>query len=96
MVSCEHSHTPFMKATLEFSLPEDQAEHSYALAGVDALLVVEDIINEVRNKLKYDGGVFQEWVDEDGVTRKGDDVTLEKLLALISELKMQRRLPDLS
>ncbi len=85
-----------MKATLEFSLPEDQAEHSYALAGADALLAIDDLLGEIRNKLKYDGGFFKEWTDEDGVAQKGDDATLERVLALIVEIKAQRRLPELS
>jgi hypothetical protein len=84
-----------MKAILEFNLPEDQAEHSYAVAGVDALLLIDEVIGEIRSKLEHDGGFFREWRDEDGVTRRADDATLERVRALIIDLKSQRNLPEL-
>lgn len=95
MVSCLRTASA-MKATLEFSLPEDQAEHAYALAGADALLLIEETLDEIRNKLKHDGGYFKEWTDDDGVVRKGDDATLERVRALLVELKAQRSLPELT
>ena len=33
-----------MKATLEFNLPEEKNEHLYALKAVDALLVIDVLI----------------------------------------------------
>lgn len=84
-----------MKATLEFTLPEDQAEHSYALAGADALLLIDDILSEIRDKLKHGGGFFNEWRDEEGQPRRGDDATLERVRELVVDLKAQRALPEL-
>lgn len=42
-----------MRATLVFTLPEDEREHKYALAGRDALLALEAIDTWARNTLKY-------------------------------------------
>lgn len=85
-----------MKATLEFSLPEEREDHSYALAGVDALLLIDELLAEIRNKLKHDSGFFSEWTDEEGKRRRGDDSTLERFRELVRELKTQRNLPELS
>lgn len=45
-----------MKATIEYQLPEEEHDMKYALAGVDALLVLDDIDNEIRSYLKHDCG----------------------------------------
>jgi hypothetical protein len=74
-----------MKAILEFDLPEDSHEHAYAISGVDALIVIEDILNEIRNKLKYDGGVF----------KNCDADTLEEVRDFIVEAKQSKNLPEL-
>ena len=42
-----------MKATLEFNLPEDQAEHYCAIKGVDMLNVLWELKAELRSMLKY-------------------------------------------
>jgi hypothetical protein len=93
-----------MKATLEFNLPEEQAEHSYAVAGVDALLVIDDLLNEIRSKLKYDSGRFKEWNAEvyneetqsfESKKVQGCDHTLEQVRDILLELKNERRLPEL-
>jgi hypothetical protein len=74
-----------MKATLEFELPEDQHEHTYALAGTDALLAIDDLLNEIRSCLKHDCGEL-----------KGCDYdTLERVRDLVCSLKESRRLPEL-
>lgn len=74
------------KATLTYNLPEEENEHKYALAGVDALLVISDLMSEIRSKLKHDCGYFKD-CDED---------TLEKVREFIIELKQDRNLPELS
>lgn len=74
-----------MKAILEFSLPEEQQDHKYALAGTDALIVISDILNEIRAKLKYDSGCFKDC----------DDSTLEMVREYIVVLKQHRSLPEL-
>ena len=42
-----------MKATLEFNLPEDQAEHYCAIKGADMLNVLWELKSELRSMLKY-------------------------------------------
>jgi hypothetical protein len=92
-----------MKAQLIFNLPEDQHEHAYALAGVDALLVIHDLENEIRSKLRYDAGEFKEfYVDvynEDGTIKKkkvnGCDDTLERVGEVLRQFKQERNLPEL-
>jgi hypothetical protein len=42
-----------MKAILEFSLPDDEQEHRYALAGRDALIALEQIDEWARGKIKH-------------------------------------------
>jgi hypothetical protein len=74
-----------MKAILEFTLPEDESDHKYALAGCNALIVISDILNEIRAKLKYDSGLFKDC----------DDNTLEKVRDYIVDLKLHRELPEL-
>lgn len=74
-----------MKATLEFNLPEEDAEHSYALAGLDALLVIDDVVQELANGLNNQYGTFREC----------DIETIEKVIEYIVAQKDSRRLPDL-
>ena len=42
-----------MKATIEFNLPEDQAEHYCAIKGADMLNVLWELKTELRSMLKY-------------------------------------------
>lgn len=42
-----------MKATIEFNLPEDQAEHYCAIKGADMLNVLWELRAELRAMLKY-------------------------------------------
>jgi hypothetical protein len=42
-----------MKAVLEFTLPDDEPDHRYALAGRDALIALEQIDNWARGILKH-------------------------------------------
>jgi hypothetical protein len=84
-----------MKATLEFQLPEEKDDHAYALAGVDALLTIDDLLNEIRNKLHYESGPFKSWKDWEGKEQQGHDATLEKVREVLLELKQDRRLPEL-
>lgn len=92
-----------MKAILEFDLTEERAEFDYALAGLDALLVIDDLLNEIRNKLKYDSGSFKEWnyEDYDDSGKLFDkkltacDYTLERVREVLINLKEERRLPEL-
>lgn len=91
-----------MTATLTFNLPEEGPEHRYALAGIDALLLISDLENEIRSKLRHDCGEFREFAVErygdDGVTTErvnGDDATLEAVWQWIIRQKQERSLPEL-
>jgi len=92
-----------MKALLEFNLPEDKDDHAYALAGVDALLVIHDLENEIRSKLRYDAGEFwnfevEEYEEDGNVIKKRMNAcnhTLERVWKVLNELKQDRKLPEL-
>ena len=84
-----------MKAILEFDLPEEGPEHSYALAGTDALIVIDEILEEIRSKLKHDCGFFQSWINDEGKECFGDYETLEQVRRLIYDLKADKQLPEL-
>lgn len=77
-----------MKAILEFNLPDDQDDHKYAIAGLDSLLVISDILDEIRSFLKYESGYFKDFdVDQN---------TLEKVQDYIIMMKEAKKLPELS
>ncbi len=84
-----------MKAKLEFNLPEEAPEHRYALAGTDALLLIEDVLNEIRSQLKHGSGYFGAWKNEEGKECAADDDTLIRVREYICEMKRERGLPDL-
>lgn len=42
-----------MKATLEFSLPEEAEEHRMAVAGADAHYLINELDQDMRGALKY-------------------------------------------
>jgi len=93
-----------MIATLQFNLPEEQYEHSYALAGADALIVIEDLLNEIRSYLKHECGEFRDfraevWNEEtnqyEPKTMSACEYTLEKVRDLLFEYKQQHKLPEL-
>jgi hypothetical protein len=85
-----------MKAILEFDLPEERVEHISAVKGMDAILVIDDLLNEIRSYLRYGSGEFKEWRDpEDGNIHSACDVTLEKVRSYIWELRKDNEIPDL-
>jgi len=74
-----------MKGILEFDLPEDEAEMRYAQAGLDALLVLDDLDQECRSRLKHGAGAFADL----------DDKTIEAVRAWVVGASQRRNLPDL-
>ena len=84
-----------MKATLEFDLPEEEQEHRYALAGVDALLLLNDLEEAIRELLHRDCGYFTEWKNEEGKICEGCPETLQRVWNWIIEQTEERKLPDL-
>lgn len=76
-----------MKAILEFNLPDDADDYKYALAGLDSLLVISDILDEIRSFLKYESGYFKDFdVDQN---------TLERVREYIIMMKEAKNLPEL-
>ena len=90
-----------MKAILEFSIPDDKRDYDYAMSGLDALLVIEELEIEIRNKLKYDLGDFKDFSIEvyhnDGTiasrSANGCNDTLERVWEVLQRLKQKRNLP---
>jgi len=84
-----------MKAILEFDLPEEEHDHKYALAGTDALIVIDDILNEIRSALKHGCGDLSKYRDDDGSIHSSCDETLELVREYIITAKQTRDLPEL-
>ena len=74
-----------MRGILEFDLPEDEAEMRYAQAGLDALLVLNDLDQECRSRLKHGAGAFADL----------DDKTIEAVRDWVRGASQRRNLPDL-
>jgi hypothetical protein len=72
-----------MEAILKFNLPDDEHDHKYALAGLDALE------QEIKSYFMYDArdGYFKDF--------DVDVKTLERVWDLIITLKKERQLPEL-
>jgi hypothetical protein len=74
-----------MKGILEFDLPEDEAEMRYAQAGLDALLVLDDLDQECRSLLKHGAGAFADL----------DEKTIEAVRDWVRGASQRRNLPEL-
>ena len=74
-----------MRGILEFDLPQDEAEMRYAQAGLDALLVLNDLDQECRSLVKHGAGAFA------GM----DEKTIEAVRAWVVGASLRRNLPDL-
>ena len=85
-----------MKATLKFNLPEERLEHICAVKGMDAIIVLDDLLSEIRSFLKHGAGEFGEWRDEGGETHTACAETLEKVRSYIWELRKDNEIPDLT
>jgi hypothetical protein len=75
-----------MKGILEYDLPEDEAEMRYAQAGLDALLVLDDLDQECRSRLKHGAGAFADF----------DEKTIEAVRDWVRGASQRRNLPDLT
>lgn len=85
-----------MTATLTFNLPEEEPEHSYAVAGLDALLAIDELRSEIRSFLKHECGQFKQWKNYDGTECTADYETLERVAEVLANIVENRRLPDLA
>jgi hypothetical protein len=84
-----------MKATLEFTLPEDSTEHICAVKGKDAILVLDDLLSEIRAFLKHGTGEFKSFKNYEGRECRACPDTLEKIRSYIWELRKDNEIPDL-
>lgn len=84
-----------MKAILEFNLPEEASDHLHAVHGTSTLLVIHDLLDEIRSKLKHDSGYFGAWRDEDGKEMVADYATLERVREFLNETMLERNIPSL-
>jgi hypothetical protein len=62
---------------------------------MDTILIIDDLLQEIRSFLKYGGGEFQSWRDEEGRECKACPATLEKIRSYIWELRKDNEIPDL-
>ena len=69
-----------MKATLEFDLPKDEYYHKAALAGHDALTLIDELETEISNRIDEGNGCAE---------------TLDKIWGYIIDQKEKRSLQDL-
>ena len=84
------------KATLEFNLPEQEYDFKYACAGLDALLTLNDIDQELRSAVRYNTGEFTHYIDDETKERKECCVeTLHHVRKVINEMVHERKLPEL-
>jgi hypothetical protein len=74
-----------MKAILEFDLPEEHEEFQHAVNGTNFAILFSDLQNEIRSKLKYDGGHFEH----------ADAATVEMVRDWICSEMSDRALPNL-
>jgi hypothetical protein len=51
------------KAILEFDLPEEEAEFQYACNGMHWYLIVDHVLQYIRQKIKYDDNLSNETID---------------------------------
>ena len=84
-----------MTATLTFDLPQEAPEHMAAVKGVDTILLLDDLINEIRSYLKHECGEFKSWRNEEGTECTACPETLEKVRAMIWEMRRDREIPEL-
>jgi len=74
-----------MKLTLEFNETE-RYEHEVACKGLDILILLDDIDQELRSALKHESGEFA----------KLDVDTMEAVRAWIWEQRTSRNIPELT
>jgi hypothetical protein len=85
-----------MKATLEFTLPEENLEHACAVKGLDTLFVIDELLNEIRKSLKYNCGAFHSSDKDDERIDEARIDTLEKVRSYILELRDNYNIPNIN
>jgi hypothetical protein len=80
-----------MKATLEFQLPEEEYEYTAAVKGTSSLCVLDELLRELRNAIKYNTGPLCETLEVDEAVNM---ITLEKIRDYIWELRDSYGVPN--
>ena len=84
------------KATLEFNLPEQEHDFKYALSGLDALLAINDLDQELRSAVKHGCGELSHYRDDvTGERKKCCYETLDLVRSKLLEIHNRYKLPDL-
>jgi hypothetical protein len=84
------------KATLEFNLPEQEWDFKYALSGLDALLTINDLDQELRSAMKHECGELSHYRDDEtGERKKCCYETLELVRSKLWEIHNKYKLPEL-
>lgn len=83
-------------AKLEFSLPEQEHDFKYALSGLDTLLALSDLDEELRSAIKYNSGELAYYRDDETKERKKCCAeTLDRVRERLWEIKSNYKLPEL-
>lgn len=83
-------------AKLEFNLPEQEHDFKYALAGLDALLALSDLDEELRSAVRYESGELAYYCDEQTKERKKCCAeTLDRVRERLWDIRNNRDLPEL-
>lgn len=85
-----------MKAKLTFDLPEEADDHEMALKGMAIRIIIHDLFEEIRSKLKHDSGYFSNILDEEtGERIKACDITLHSVRKWLNESLISENIPEL-
>lgn len=71
-----------MKAILEFNLPEESNEFELAQKGIDYSIILSELDNWLRNKLKYEELSEEEYTIYEGVRNKLLELAGERTVSL--------------
>jgi predicted nucleotidyltransferase len=71
-----------MKATLEFNLPEDQADFDLAIQGGNMYCALWDISQELRTLYKYEELDEKEWAMVERIRNKFYDILNDHQISL--------------
>jgi hypothetical protein len=83
------------KATLEFNLPEQEHDFKYACAGLDALLVLDKLDEELRSVIRYKSGELASFYTDEGKKQESCVDTIEAVRKKLWEIRDDYKLPDL-
>lgn len=82
-----------MKATLQFTLPEEEYEYNAAVKGRAALNVLDELLAELRNAVRYNGGTFRQDESIDEAISDACFNTLEQVREYIFTLRDLHSVP---